>query len=980
MRLKKQCLLIFFILNTISIKAQEVFFRHFTVNDGIPSSSVYDIAEDQFGYLWLATETGVCRFNGLKFETFNLADGIPAFAFLKIARSPDQNLVFISREGMVYLYNYKYFRQHPQNQKISQILDNEIVDNLVCETNTIFFLTTTKGSIIKITPDNVEKVNSGSGASNVLFFVLKNDQYLWGKKTDKKLNLRDEQNISHPKDTFYFRLTYKFEELLHKKLTIINRKREELMISVGNRFYHIGEYRNYIHYFENPINDIIYDKLGNIWISTLKNGCFFYREGRLNDFPEQFFKNKNILKIFQDKENNFWLISEDEGLYYIPSVDFRVYSNVSFHIISLDTSGNKLYFVTEDERLFLAEKNGNTIKNVREIILQDKPTDWFEDLYCYSDGSLWILRSRINNLQESNPEKQVNLIATQYVIREDTKTGRLQANVIRVVRFKDPQKRMFFNFGNFRGKPFYLFVDLNGTIWVRTIDGVISESGTKIRFYKIESINFSNEATDYEFSKGITWIGTRTEGIKIINSTGLIVTIRTLPGLISNFIRNIYLDQDTVLWIGTNNGIYHINSVFFNTLDFSFRSIRRLDGIPYREINELLRDHKLMWVATTQGLMSFMPEEIHSSIPHPAIKLKFVRINYRDTVLHQYYKLGHRQNTIYLEYEAISFREPVIYFKYRMAGLDDTWNFSRSNNISFSKLPPGTYNFEVYASYSPDEKPENSLKITFVIKKPVYQQAWFIVLMILIFLAALSGAFFLIISLVKKSSERQKNHLLAEISALRSQMNPHFLFNSLNIIQDFITNENYKDSLICLSDLSKLLRMILEASRSNLIYLSTELKIIELFINIIRIRYVHDFSCNIKFEGISPSDPLTVPPMIIQPFIENAVFHGLKMKEGEKNLLIVFSKADEKYMKVIVEDNGIGREKSQELKKFSNSTHKSMATYNIFDRIRLINQLQDDKIKCQIIDLNNDDGSPSGTRVELMLPLNIVKNETGQKY
>lgn len=976
-RLKTYFLILFFTLLYHFIFSQDVHYKHFSIESGLPSSSIYDLYEDKFGFLWFATETGLCKFDGIKFENFTISDGIPQLPFVRITQTAQEDLVFISRNGLIYLYNFQRYILHPQSFQLSKMLENEIIDNLVCGENNIFYASTSKGNVFKIEKDRIIQINRAPASSNLLFFMLKGRQYLWGKLNERNTHLKEELNIIHQGDSFIFKLPFRIDELNHKNLQLISLKRSELMISIENRFYHIGSYRNYVHFFRNPLNGILYDKSGNVWISEANNGCYFYQDGKLQEYPEHFLKGKNILKIFQDHENSYWIIVENEGIYFIPSISFRIYPNVPYNIVFIDTFKNNLFFTTYDNKIYMADKSGNKIGKIREVILpNDGNNDLFEDFLCFSDGTFWILRSKIIAHLANKSEKLVDLIATQYKIDGSFPDGKLRAVILRKVRFKDSQIRYFYPKGTFRSKPFSLFEDEDRFLWLHTLGGLNSEKGFDIRYFEIENKDFKIETTDFEFANGINWIGTRYEGLKMIMNTGTILTFGKNSTLNSNFIRDVYIDHDTVVWLGTNMGIDKVNLTTLRDVYFIMNSIKKVDGVPYHEINEMLRDGKIMWAGTSQGLMSFLPERKPDLIYFPPVRFKTIQVNDRDTIFRNSYELEHTQNTLTIDFESVTFKEKNILFRYRLRGLEKKWTITRNNSIRFPKLRPGDYVFEVMAFYSGNKWPVKALKISFSIEKPFYQKFWFNGLVLFSVLMIIVLIIFLIVRNIRKTEERQKNLLMAEISALRSQMNPHFLFNSLNILQDFILDGNFRDSLFCLNDLSRLLRMILEASRFHLILLSKELEIIELFIQLIRLRFLNDFQSEIKFDGIVPQSDIVLPPMIIQPFIENAVFHGLKLKEGDKKLLICFSKINDRQMMVTIEDNGIGREKSQELKKINGQTHRSVGTYNIFDRIKLINQLQEEKIKCEIIDLHDENGQPAGTKVELILPILIKKHDT----
>ncbi|MCB0807483.1 MAG: histidine kinase, partial [Bacteroidales bacterium] len=199
-----------------------------------------------------------------------------------------------------------------------------------------------------------------------------------------------------------------------------------------------------------------------------------------------------------------------------------------------------------------------------------------------------------------------------------------------------------------------------------------------------------------------------------------------------------------------------------------------------------------------------------------------------------------------------------------------------------------------------------------------------------------------------------------------SQMNPHFIFNSLNSIQNFIIDNDQKNANVYLVIFSKLIRKILEATRVNFVSLREEIETIKLYLELEKFRFSTKFEYNIE---ISPSlniDHMAIPSMIIQPYLENAIWHGLIPKGGPGKLDLAFDLTDVGNLLVSITDNGIGREKAAEINK-KRKFHKSTGMRNVEERLDLLNRLNRTNSRIEIIDLFNNDSTPAGTRVELFI-------------
>jgi len=206
-----------------------------------------------------------------------------------------------------------------------------------------------------------------------------------------------------------------------------------------------------------------------------------------------------------------------------------------------------------------------------------------------------------------------------------------------------------------------------------------------------------------------------------------------------------------------------------------------------------------------------------------------------------------------------------------------------------------------------------------------------------------------------------------EMQALRAQMNPHFIFNSLNSINRFILQNNRAQASEYLIKFSKLVRMILQNSQASFISLESELESLNLYLDLEAVRFEHRFSYKISYPKDMDIEVLKVPPLLIQPFTENAIWHGLMHREDKGQLDIdVSEENDHLYIKIT--DNGIGRKKAAELTSKSATKHKSMGLRITADRIAMLEKTNGSESPVKIIDLENEDGSAAGTEVIIKMP------------
>ncbi|MFN8353563.1 MAG: histidine kinase [Spirosomataceae bacterium] len=222
------------------------------------------------------------------------------------------------------------------------------------------------------------------------------------------------------------------------------------------------------------------------------------------------------------------------------------------------------------------------------------------------------------------------------------------------------------------------------------------------------------------------------------------------------------------------------------------------------------------------------------------------------------------------------------------------------------------------------------------------------------------------IALEKQELSRQMTNL--RMRALRSQMNPHFLFNSLNAIQECIITNQTDAAMTYLAKFSRLVRLILENSDRQTIPLSKEVETLRLYLDVESLRFTHSFHYELQVQTHLDPTLINIPPMLVQPYVENAIWHGLLHKKGERQLGIVFD-SDDDSLYVTIEDNGIGRKKSATFESPAKKSKTSMGMKLTSERLNIINEQYDNQAKVTVQDLLDTNGNSLGTKITLTLPL-----------
>lgn len=330
------------------------------------------------------------------------------------------------------------------------------------------------------------------------------------------------------------------------------------------------------------------------------------------------------------------------------------------------------------------------------------------------------------------------------------------------------------------------------------------------------------------------------------------------------------------------------------------------------EINQLLVHDSLLLFATNKGLGQIhIKQAFNEGVTIPVyienLTINSVKCNYDSSLT-----LDYNQNFIQITYKGINVKsEGKILYKYRLEGLDSSWTYSNNTFVQFTTLPPGNYRFVVYALNSDGQISSNPAIIKFGINPPFYKTWWFnLGLVILIF--SLTYLFYKqriksIQQQEKEKAEFSRKISESELKALRAQMNPHFMFNAINSIQNFVLKNDSKSAQKYLTKFARLIRSVLENSKYELVWLNKEVEALELYVELEALRSSFSFDYEIVLEDSLSAENLFIPPMIIQPYIENAILHGITPLSDRKGLLTIKFSKEGSVLKCIIDDNGIGR-------------------------------------------------------------------------
>ncbi|HVS98216.1 MAG TPA: two-component regulator propeller domain-containing protein [Puia sp.] len=463
---------------------------------------------------------------------------------------------------------------------------------------------------------------------------------------------------------------------------------------------------------------------------------------------------------------------------------------------------------------------------------------------------------------------------------------------------------------------------------------------------------------------GSLWFGTHGGGLcRYDEATGKFTTYTEKNGLLDNNITSILAGKLGNLWLGTNKGICR-----FSPKQHQFTNLDYLNPSSDQSVNLFCigRDGLIYFKDADEGFKSFDPASLHPNRYIPPIVI--TRFNLFDwarpiegdsgTV-----RLGHDQNFFSFEFSALNYTASRRnQYAYMLEGFDKEWNYSCTRRIAaYTNVPPGTYTFRVKGSNNDGRWNNAGIALKVVISPPWWRNIWALTLYGLVAVAA-----FVFIDRTRKRRlvEKERQRSLAndlEMQALRAQMNPHFIFNSLTSINRFILKSDTLAASDYLTRFSRLIRLVLNNSKRSFISLEDELEMLRLYLDMEMLRFKDAFIYSIRIgEGIDAAAAF-IPPMLIQPFVENAVWHGLMHKQGLGKLDIQIEN-DNDLLVITITDNGVGRSHECVSTSKSAQKRKSMGIDITKKRLSLVNGAQDTD-GLTIVDLFNQQGNPCGTRV-----------------
>lgn len=947
--------LIFFVCQTSFSQQPAYFILGEKEFEGI---QIYDVIQDNENNYWFATDQGFFKYDNYTFEQVTCKDmkGTSAFGFVK------------NSDGIIYCYNLNKQIIKIENEVCTvfyELKEEEFSNDVsLCVTKNNELLVNTKISFVLDSKGNRKKTKNLFITYYGFPFTLSDGRII------SHIANTDSLIIYNGKDYSYLKLKNSGKRV-NGVLKFFEENKSIYAVSTGDKqFYIYKEDRNEIIPFVrfNELDEKefyrFYDVDGDLWAAGALSGVFRFSQGNTFGTNGKFYKDYLISDVYKDNEGNLLLSTFNYGVLVVPSL-------VIPDVLPLDGIENEVSIEFDKELGILI----GTLK-----------------------GELWQIDSSGNKIINENGSRAVQSVFSfdefPYIIFDDGKLKAIHRKSGKItflanVSLKDA---VFHSDGN-------IYVSLNKGVGKITDKNGIPTferlSGIELRTYAIDKDNRGNlffasseglktmnplgKISDVLF-KGqpifvndifsedkIVFAASKKDGILKINN-GLVVE-NVIPKWKDKSIEILKLARyGNSFYVLTSKGFYIINydgeilSQLNKLHGFSTQRIFDFQIYPSKQFDR--NDLDEIWLVHSKGIHRIRINLLFVDVKKPKIQLNSFFVNDAKVDTEKWNSFGYNSRDFRFVFSSPTLKNKEnIRYHYLLEGYDAEWQIKDyfSNEVSYNALAPGTYTFRVKAENQGIFSDE--FKYEFTIKGPFYYSWWFILLVT-------GGIVAMVILFYRRKlrSQKRKAEILNEmnasrLAAIQSQMNPHFIFNSMNAIQDLVLKGDIDNSYTYITKFSDLVRRTLDYSGKDFIGFEQELKLIELYLSLEKLRFKDQLQIEIDE---SEFEDVLVPPMLIQPFIENSILHGLLHKEGNKKLKIKFN-LDENLI-CTIEDNGIGRKKSEEIKLRQRADHESFSGKAIKKRFDILKDLFGKELGFEYEDLMIN-GEAAGTKVVLKIPV-----------
>ncbi|MCK9413994.1 MAG: histidine kinase [Prolixibacteraceae bacterium] len=981
-------LLLFALTDTL---AQSPLVQHLTTSEGLPSNGVYKIIQDSKKFIWFATDAGVARYDGSKFTYYRKQDGLSSNDVIDIHEDSFGRIWFFHFNASLNFYSDNFIHNGKNTPLLDSLKGPDYFHQLYEDENhTLYFYGNSQRLIHTLDPKNHivrYRLPTTPFKNNIKPHTLEAMSILYMKKnangefifwtpagcyTTKQLSKRPveldnsfrfkEVVISSPKSKYIlvreenmskFEVKKFNDEITFDKIAPID--------NTGSEF----------------ISSILEDENGILWISTYDKGVYCFKEGKI----VYHFEINDAKSIIQDHEKNIWISSTKEGVYKIsPFFDHHehlprnvfessgIFALTQHNSTSIWCTNGKSVYLLKDNTLFKldfqkTEKSFNQILQVNDHTLligeTRKRPFALEGIHFNQAGN--------NIIAEKVSQSPIVLQNFTYNIRNDSINLHNQNYVFQISTVQFFKKMRYLRIGERINN---IYFNTNNELIVNAKKNYILQFSAKKEYSELSY--FNNKVISDHLN-----LNNKTELFNIEGDSLFIYSNKQLNNLSAAFDQPINMQikhlayQDSTLFIATSRNIY----VCKNPLNILKKEpiLLNLIDINFNSIHGILFNNQRLYIASDDGLTSLPYSDLTNSTVHAPIPyFQSIQVNEQENQVIKGAISSVSGQRVNISFSSINYSVSPNIYSYRLDGSDADWTYVKGNNVVLQNLPRGNYSFLLRAR-KPASAWSGPIKFEIGVRATIWQHPLFYFIIIIF----LTGIAFLIV-LRRKNLElrrRQMEHqmILLEQKSLQSMMNPHFIFNSLGSIQNYLLHNKANEAGIYLSQFARLIRQNLNAINTSTVDLEEEVDRLRNYLDLERLRMENKFTYSIELDEAVELDDVLIPSMIIQPFVENSIWHGIANLEVNGFIGIKFRLLDEKSLQITVEDSGIG---IQNTEKYVSQSDKHLHLGMTITRKRLALLSQKYGVETSVNYRERSPGSQiPGTIVDIIVPLLNGKSE-----
>jgi ligand-binding sensor domain-containing protein len=951
------------------MNAQQPATIHLTEKGGLPDIEFYNIIEDSEKFIWLAADKGLYRYNGREYTYFSHSQqkGNAVFGTLEdsVGRIWCNNIYgqfFYATDNKLHLFI-----------DLSDILNGELSQFQVTDTELLVF--TGKKIIAVNLKDKKAKLQFDKNNARIGLASKVNDTYLY---TEENQIIQTDDQLTKT-DSLYIDIydTYDIKEISKFPNIISNGK-----ISLC---YFIRQFENIFYQFnikkkelkkiivpdalkKRSINQVLF-KDDDIWVATDLGIQIFSLQDNKLVYKHHFLKDYFITKILLDSNDNYWITTKGDGIFVMPSLNVFKY-NLPNGIANI----NSLEKIDSSHILFGTHKGDigilNLISGASKII---DTTSGFKvsEITKTQDNSAFIIVKEDAafryNLNTKNLERlNIPIVYGAKSLSKAQGFGYVLSSYKDAILLNDDfeiitrlvTKRSYTNY----------YSDTTKNIYIGAIEGLFvfdKKLGKSEITYNKKPITATSIT---ETKDGTLWISTFKNGIYEIHNNEVVANYNDTNGLLSNK-TGVLQSDDQGLWITTEKGIQ-----FLDLSTRRFQNLTRQNGIPSYRITDIETLEDKVLFSSNSGLFGLYKNSVFKPVKRKDIYFTNVSVNEIKQKLKPSYNFAYDENKIGFTFNVNGFQSAInTRYKYRLLGLEPNWRVAEEqmNSVNYNSLPSGNYTFQVKIV----DEADTLKSIEFSIATPFWKRWWFYLFSICVIGIITYTIFTFKIKRLKiKQNEIlqkeivDKQLVLSQLENLRSQMNPHFIFNALNSIQEYIVLNEKELASSFLVKFSRLIRIYLEQSRESEVTLKQELNALNIYLELEKNRFEDILDYKVVVSENIDINKIKIPSLFIQPYVENALKHGLLHKKDNRKLKIQFTLNKKQGLLFCeITDNGIGVEASVKLNKQRQPMHRSFASSANERRVKLLNTNRKRKVEVKIEPLNPD--TKTGTKVLITIPI-----------